>query len=327
MKKSLSLLVILALFLSMAACGGTAEPATDTEQSSVGNTTGPAQEMNTQQTEVTEETAPQAKYSEQVEENYRAIMNGEVTGQGAEIIRTQDEDTAKLLLECLTNIFGDDVLGGLQSCSGQELDQIMSEAFYMVSTLREQNAEEVYEEPAGAPVDGMGYTMVLYNDDLNSSIRIRLNPDQAFMEPDWTMLTDQPENYFIHMQSNYEVFSLHYSVLSESTQELINSWIKQDAAQGKKTAATKIETFTAGGVEWELFALVFDQTTTGIDKDTGKEVTLTSTVYDTTCFARLGNGGILQISTGLSVNPDVMEYYKNVVCTSIADIIADQGVG
>ena len=161
--------------------------------------------MNTQQTEMAEETAPQAKYSEQVEENYRAIMNGEVTGQGVEIIRTQDEDTAKLLLECLANIFGDDVLGGLQSCSGQELDQIMSEAFYMVSTLREQYAEEVYEEPAGAPVDGMGYTMVLNNDDLNSSIRICLNPDQAFMEPDWTMLTDQPENYFIHMQSKEKI--------------------------------------------------------------------------------------------------------------------------
>ena len=54
---------------------------------------------------------------------------------------------------------------------------------------------------------------------------------------------------------------------------------------------------------------------------------MTSTVYNTTCFARLSSDSALQLITGNSVKPDIADFYKDVITNSIAFIDAGAGVG
>ena len=147
------------------------------------------------------------------------------------------------------------------------------------------------------------------------------------MEPDWAMMTDFSDNYFLYVPGNYEMYTLQYGPLDVSTEDLISSFVSRRESQGISVDVSEVEYFNAGGYQWEIFTLSYEQTSTGIDKETNQEVTMTSTVYNTTCFARLSSDSALQLITGNSVKPDIADFYKDVITNSIASIDAGAGVG
>lgn len=336
MKKVLSLLLCLTLCISLIACGSSEEAPSASPTTPV-TPEKDAVEIETEpilpETEAMDEGEFQTIYMltpEQAEEYYQTIMNGEVTGGGIDFIKQQDEYTAKVYLDVMTNIWGEDVLSGLSECSGVELDQILTEVVYMASPFLAPETEvEEDEFTAGddleAILNGMGSKLVLYNDELSRSVTVEFDLDHAFLEPDWALMTDAPENYFVSLDNNGEVYTLTYDVLYESTSELISNQIANGASNNLDITVTDIETFTAGGVEWELFAYVYDVTGTGINKETGKEETSVTTVYSPVCFARPDSETSLQVNFGRGLSEDVLVYCKTVVQNCITDITVAAG--
>ena len=227
----------------------------------------------------------------------------------------------KCNLDVLSMILGEDeFIDILTSVSPEELDMIMIEAEGILNAALNDNGEdEIIDEGGEEFVDEMPTTMALYNYDLDRRLVVELNPDHAFMEPEWAMLEEE-SNWFHSIDDDYNTYTLYYNRLDIPTEELISQWIADDAANGRETTVTEIETFTAGGMEWELFSLVYEQTGSGIDKETGKEVTFTDTVYEIICFARTDSETCLQIDAGTTHNPDFMNHYKEIVQKSIASI-------
>lgn len=332
MKKFISLLLALTLCLGLAACGAS-EPAPAPAAPVTDAPAAPAATEAPVAAETEAPTEPVNPYEnltlQQAEDYYAAVANGQVTGTVADFLKGQDEATAKLYLDVFANIFGDSLLEAIQSLEGRELDQIMAEAAYMVSQAQEAPAQEQPADMDSVMVndEGMPITMTLYSGDLNRTIRIQLNGENAFMEPDWAMMMDFDENYFLHIPSNYEIYTLQYGALSESTEDLISRFVARRLNEGKDVTVSEITYFNAGGYQWEVFTLAYEQTTVGIDKETEQEVELTSTVYNTTCFARLSSDSALQLVTGNSVRDDIAQFYQDVVTSSIATIDAGAGVG
>ena len=319
MKKILALLLTLAMCVSMAACGGSA-PA-ETEKPAEPQTEQTTNTENEQQEEIQESTAYQYLTADQVEEYYQAIVNGEVQGAAADILMSFDDETMKLAIDAMAMIFGEeDLLGQLASFDAQTMDQIMTEVMFIINSASGEEAEDPVVSDGGEEfVDEMPTTMTLYNYDIERRLVVELDPEHAFMEPEWAMLEEE-SNWFRSIDDDYNSYTLYYNRLDIPTEDLISQWIADDANNGRETTATEIETFTAGGMEWELFSLVYDQTGTGIDKETGKEVTFTDTVYEIICFARTDSETALQIDAGTTHNPEFMNHYKEIVQKSIKNI-------
>jgi len=332
MKKILALALCLALCVSLIACGSS-------EDTPVVSPTNPAIDDAKHETEPVELEAGEDEAQgfqtiymltpEQAEEYYQAIMSGEVTGGGTEFIKKQDEYVAKVYLDVMTNIWGEDVLSGLSACSGVELDQILTEVVYMASPyLAPENEGEEEEEFATvddleAILEGHGRKLVLYCEELSRSVTVEFDLDHAFLEPDWALMTDSPENYFVSLDNNGEVFTILYGTLSQSTSALIDGWIQDGASKGQEITVTDIETFTAGGIKWEVFALVYETTGTGINKETGKEETFVNTVYSPVCFARPDSETFLQVNFGRGISEEVLVYCQTVVQNCIRNITVD----
>jgi len=136
-------------------------------------------------------------------------------------------------------------------------------------------------------------------------------------------MTDSPENYFVSLDNNGEVFTILYGTLSQSTSALIDGWIQDGASKGQEITVTDIETFTAGGIKWEVFALVYETTGTGINKETGKEETFVNTVYSPVCFARPDSETFLQVNFGRGISEEVLVYCQTVVQNCIRNITVD----
>ena len=325
MKKVLALILCLAMCFSTVACGGAKDSAPESSEAPVienkDTVTDVAAEAVIEETEAPVEAESSMLICltpEQADAYYQAIMNGEVSDSIAGILGSMEEETAKIYLDVMYEFFGEKLLESLAGFSGRELDQIMAEATYVMNSRYEEAQQE--EAPVEEMGDEMGYTMHLYNADTNRRIIVSLDPDHAFMEPGWAMLTDDFANYFISIDNNYEIFTLTYDVLTGNTIDLIDDRIAQDKAAGKKTNVTDTETFMAGGKQWELFAFVYERTGTGIDKETGEEVTSTYTVYEPYCFARIDDSTALFIVTGSSWNPEIMQYYSDLIQSSITAI-------
>lgn len=320
MKKLLALLLTLAMCASMAACGSSAPAEKDSTATSKTEQT--ASTETEQQEEIEESTEYQYLAADKVEEYYNAIANGEVQGAAADVLMSFDEETMKLAIDAVAMIIGEeDFLGQLAGFDAQTVDQLMTEVMFIINQSSEAETEDPFVSEGGEEfTEEMGTTMTLYDESLDRSLVIDLNPDNAFMEPDWVMIKDQPINYFISIDNNYETYALTYGAMNRSTEELINIWVSNDAKEGKETTVTNIETFTAGGIEWELFALVYEKESSGIDKETGEQVTFTDTVYETICFARPDSETALQIDAANSSNPDVLNHYKEIIQKSIKNI-------
>lgn len=334
MKRILALLLTVALCFGLAACGGAeTAPAPKQEPQAPAAPAEPAPEApapEATEAPAEEECPYQYLTEEEADDYFVAILKGEVTGLVADFLANQNEDVAKLYLDFLAGIFGPDPMSTIQNLDSREQDQILAEAVHTVSAAIEENDMEQFDVPeveVAVNDEGMPITMTLYSYDLNRSITIHLKGENAFMEPDWAMITDFEENYFLHVPSNYEMYTLQYGALDASTEDLISSFVARRVNEGKDVNVSEIEYFNAGGYQWEIFTLSYEQTTTGIDKDTGKEVTLTSTVYNTTCFARLSSDSALQLMTDVSVRDDIAQFYKDVVTSSIDVIDAGAGVG
>lgn len=323
MRKLFALLLAMAMCISMAACGGTSaeEPKTDADVESTETT-----EENQGETESDDPYVFETVFvltPEEAEEAYQKIMSGEIDSEGADVIRSEmDEYTAKLTLDTLAMMFGkEEYLNRIAEFDYETMDNsIMPEVEGILNAALAPDDEDDYDDEGGEYIEGMGTSMTLYEPDLDRSIVVDFDPEQAFLEPDWAMMTDQPINYFISMDNNYQTYTLAYTAFNATTEQLIAQWIANDKAEGIDTTATDIETFMAGGFEWEIFALTYEKTSTGIDKETGKEITDTYTAYETICFARLDSETILQIDAGVSHIPDVLEYYKDLIQSSITKI-------
>lgn len=335
MKKFLALLLALAMCMSMAACSASeksepaATPKETTADAPVGTSADKPAETRTEEPTEANELPLSVLTPEQAEDCYENVMNGGLTGPIADFITTQDADTAMLYLDFFAVVFGENFLETIQGMEAREQDQLMAEAYSEVSSMLEEPEEEYNDEAEWIDPDAPATTMVLWNYDLNHKISVHLNGAHAFMEPGWAMFTDVEENYFICIDKNYNTFTLGYRTLTTSTDELVNAMMASYEKQGKPCAASEVHTFTAGGLQWEMFTLSYEQTTKGIDKDTNQEVELTSTVYDTMCFARVSSNGVLQLFTGTTSNPDIMEYYQDVLTVSISSVDTgiDPGIG
>ncbi|MBE6878021.1 MAG: hypothetical protein E7488_02505 [Ruminococcaceae bacterium] len=321
MKKLLAILLSMVMCVSMAACGGSEPEGTEDTNPPVAENTENVSEEN-QQEEIQESTEYQYLTADKVEEYYQMIANGEVQCVGADILLSFDEETMKKAIDAMAMMFGEeDFLGLLAGFNAQEMDQIMTEVMFIINSASGEETEDPFASEGGEEfIDGMPTTMTLYNYDLDRRLVVEFDPDHAFMEPDWAMFEEQ-SNWFICIDDDYSMNTLYYNRLDIPTEELISQWIASDADKGIETTATEVETFTAGGLEWEIFALVYDKTGSGIDKETGKEVTFTDTVYDITCFARTDSESCIQIDAGTTHNPDIMNNYKEIVQKSIKNII------
>lgn len=329
MKRVLALLLCLILCVSMAACGGYDEPEKVSTTTPVAN--GADQETEPVELKDTEAQGFQTVFvltPDQAEEYYQAIMSGDVSGEGAEFIKSLEENTAKLYLDALANIFGEDVLGTLSSFSGRGLDQVMTEVAYIVSQITTPA-----EEPDEAPVDdalyeaamnGTASTLELYLPELDRRVCVEFNMDHVFLAPDWVLMRDESTNYFICLDDYGEVYTLDYRAESASTTELKQRWGAQYANDGNIRVGS-VEPFMEGGVEWELFAFVHEQESRGINKETGELEVSVGTVYSFACFARLDSETILQLSTGTFVSEDAFDHYTNLLQTCIRSVTTSVG--
>lgn len=332
MKKLIALLLAALLVLSMAACGA-AEPVPAPAAPAPAAPAAPEETpadapAEAPETAPTESGAPALSVltPEQADSYYQAIAGGEVTGIIADFLLTQEEDTAKLYLDTLAMIFGDNLLETIRGFSAQEQDQIMAEVHSMVSD-RLAPPEEAQEEEVWIDPDVPATTMVLYNSDLDSSIRVRLNELHAFMEPDWARYTDMEDNYFYYIDNNYDIYTLGYRRMTAPTDALMDDMKARYEYQHGDCTVSEVRTFTAGGLTWEMFTLSHVQTSYGIDKETNQQVELTDTIYDTMCFARVNSGSILQLITGSSANPDIMDFYEKLVTSCISFVDVGESVG
>ena len=327
MRRIFALLLCVLMCFGLLACGNSDTQEVHVEDLVSTTETEVSAEMTevlTQEAEdnaVPDETEPTLCLSvKELESLYQMVMNGQVAGEGVALIQRMDENMAKQMLDAMAYMFSPDTLiEQIESFDSKTMDMVLMEANYVYNSwLNEAASEDSSDEQLVN--DEMGTTMVLYDEDLNRSLIIELDENHAFMEPDWAAMTDQPINYFLYMDDNYQLHTLQYGMMKTSTEDLIANFVAAGERENIQSTVSEVETFMLGGVQWEIFTRVYERTGTGINKETGLEESSTATYYNVTCFARPDSETALQISTSESVNPDIADYYLSVLFNSIKSI-------
>lgn len=173
--------------------------------------------------------------------------------------------------------------------------------------------------------DGMAYAMKLYCYETDSTLVVELDNSDAFVEPENAQIEDYNINYFRTVHDDFKEHELDYYPLNMTTSEIADMFIERFESEGKDNVyTTEPTTFKAGGVEWEIFDLVYTVSGTAEEKETGEEYDYEYTYYEPCCFARFDNGNAVQIDGNFkTTDENASEIIKEVVMKSIKSIVLE----